>query len=138
MKELQSQGYGTKINSADDVSPAEEHTLWETGALNTENAKGISNIIFLYNCRAFGQRGFKGLADDELRNQILLVSRRDITFCSEGLTKSYRGGLKSRKYGTCTFSHFSNPTNPRYLVPINRYYLSKLPPISLFYIKPVT
>lgn len=140
MKELQSKGFGLKIKSADDVSPAEEKTLWDTGVLNTETAAGTSNILFLYNCTAFGLRGFKEHKD-------LLTSNFEIKYCiqqkkhyilySEGLTKTYRGGLKSKNYSPRTVSHYSDPSNPRDLFPIYQDYLSKLPPNSHFYVKPL-
>ena len=59
MAQLGKEDVGLAINSSDDVSAREEQTLWETGVLCTTNAVGISNILFLYNCIAFGLRGFK-------------------------------------------------------------------------------
>jgi len=56
MKELTNKGIGTKVNRADPVLFQDEEELWNSGVLNVDTAQGLSNSVFLYNCKLFDFR----------------------------------------------------------------------------------
>ena len=55
-KSLLAEGIGTTPKRADPVSHQDEEALWESEAISTTSALGLSNGVYFYNCKVFGFR----------------------------------------------------------------------------------
>ena len=59
LKELTADGKGIHSQSKDPVLADDESKFWDDGIFNIDTAEGLSNIVFFYNCKAFGFRGIQ-------------------------------------------------------------------------------
>ena len=51
IKELGAQGGSIEVKQAKEIIIEEENQLWESGEINFDNAQGLSNGVFFYNCK---------------------------------------------------------------------------------------
>jgi len=53
MKEMTAAGVGVCVKRADPISPDDELRLWNSGVMNMSTSKGLSYVVFFYNCKTF-------------------------------------------------------------------------------------
>ena len=63
MKDLLSNGLGTKVKQADPLLPQDECTIWENGVFGDKCVESLQCMMFFYACKLFRLRGH-----DEHRN----------------------------------------------------------------------
>ena len=97
--------------SADPVSPDDEIRLWNSGVMNMSTSKGLSYVVFFYNCKTFEMRGnmehkyldacqFTFVSSDEASYIGLLFNGWN--------SKTFNGGLEHRRFVPRSIKHFDN------------------------------
>ncbi|XP_070581470.1 uncharacterized protein [Ptychodera flava] len=137
-KELIAEGVGIAVKKADPVTEKDEERLWERGVFNSDTARGLSYIVYFYNCKMFGLR-----AMDEHTN---LEANQFHTGFDENGRKflQYEGRLSK----TCTgnidckakpkvIRQYSDPSNERCVVSIYEQYLALIGFSGRFYRRPM-
>ena len=127
MAKLQGKGLGMQKKQASAISEEDERKMWDSGALNSNDAHGLSKLVYYYNCIYNGMRG----ADE---HQNLTVEQfvfgeengvEKVTFHGR-LEKANQGGLKHRKRKPKKVDTFAQPENQHCPVKVLRFYLSKI------------
>ena len=136
-KQLFSVGIGAHPKRADPILASDEAMLWDRGVLDADTGQGLLNIVYFYNCKAFG---FRAVDEHEhlMHDQYNLAI--DPQTGKETLT--YLGRLSKNQEGTVDcknkpkiITHVSDPTNPRDIVKLFKKYLSFIPSNGRFYRK---
>lgn len=68
IRELLSEGLGTKVRQADPIFPEEGGKIWTRGIFGLDSSQALQYTVFLYNCKIFGLRAF-----NEHRNLEILI-----------------------------------------------------------------
>ena len=110
MKELLTQGIGTKRKQADPILPEDEAVIWDKGVFGMKNGETLQCTIFYYCCKIFGLRGH-----DEHHN--LECSQFHIGEDSRGKyveffgrkSKTFKGGLGQRELHNKRIKHYCEP-----------------------------
>ncbi|XP_019637242.1 PREDICTED: zinc finger MYM-type protein 2-like [Branchiostoma belcheri] len=128
MKELTAQGVGTTKRQADPLTPEDEDTLWATGTVSTKTATGLSNGVFLYNCKIFGLRGMDEHRHLQVEQYAFGVDQtgRYMKFTGR-VSKNVQGGLNHRQVDVKSIKQYADNTNPRCVVHLFESYLNALP-----------
>ena len=136
MKKLTSEGIGVVTKSASPISQEDEEKLWETGTINLNTSFGLSNGVFLYNCKRFGLRAMdehRKLTPEQYSFNIDAVTGRQKMTFNGRLNKNNQGGIKLRNIKLKTIDQFHYPTNPRCAVTLFKHYLECIPKDGVFY-----
>ena len=120
MKELLSQGLGTKIRRADPISDEDEEKLWANGVFGRSSSTTLQYTVFFYNCKLFGLRG-----RDEHRN--LDCAQFEIGNDSTGKflrflgrnNKTFKGGLTHMKLENKDIKHYSHGGKLSHFIPVS-------------------
>lgn len=108
MKELLSNGLGTKVRQADPILPEDEEKIWTRGVFRLDSSQALQYTVFFYDCKIFGLRVF-----DEHRN--LECSQFEIGQHEQGKfirfdfirsCKTYKGGLKHLQLSNKDSKHY--------------------------------
>ena len=144
MKNLQSQGIGSKKRQADVLREDEQELLWQKGLLGDTTPQSLLDTIVFCNGLYFALRS--GKEHRQLRNtpcQIELVEHpgvRPYLKYTEGISKNHPGGLKGRKMKPKVVYQHANLDNPkRCFVALFKRYRELCPqdaPPDAFYLKP--
>ena len=140
MKELTSNGLGVITKSASPITQEDELQLWGTGAISINTSFGLSNGVFLYNCKLFGLRGqdeHRALTREQYIFTMDPVSGRDKLSFYGRLNKNNQGGIKTRKIKPKVIDQYHDPTNPRCAVTLFKRYLEIIPKNGPFYRRPL-
>ena len=113
MKELHAAGIGIGRNSSDPVTLDDELKLWCSGVFNTETAVGISNIVFYYNGKLFGVRGFQEHVNSQASQFVVCEDQQqNVRFVkyTPAQRKNSQGGLKNKKAMQDPIRHYEHKT----------------------------
>ena len=100
MKRLRSTGLGVEVKKAEPISVDEEEQMWQCGALGNDNPQVLLQTLFHLIGVHFALRS--GSEHWRLRHknsqlQLLLDDNQPCLVYNEDVSKTFQGGLKSRK-----------------------------------------
>ena len=99
MKDLTAEGVGTVKNKTQPVLKEDEQKLWDTNVFNIHTSVGLTNIVFFYNCKAFGFRGMDEhatLRTDQFTIQTQPGTGLKLLEYTGRVCKNVQGGLRQR------------------------------------------
>ena len=137
-KTLLAKGIGTTPKRAGPISHTDEEALWESGAISTSSALGLSNGVYFYNCKIFGFR----CKDEHVELQSEQYSfgteedGRQFIQYNGRLSKTMTGKMECKSTPR-EIRHYAQPSNPRCVVSLFRTYLALIPPKGRFYKRPL-
>ena len=108
MKDLLSNGLGTKVKQAEPILPEDECVIWEKGVFGDKSAESLQCTMFFYACKLFGLRGHdehRGLTCE----QFVLgsdIHGKYVEF-NGWSSKTYKGGLRDLELPNKRFRHYS-------------------------------
>ena len=114
IKELSSNGIGVHVRKAEPFSYDEKETLWQTGALGTDEPEQLFNTLLFLIGKCFCIRG--GQEHRALKaSQFIVIpatnrEREKLQFTGF-VDKTRQGGLKHRKFGARLVEHHAIEEN---------------------------
>ncbi len=115
MKRLRATGLGVNIKKAEPITAEEEETLWEHGALGDADPVTLLNTLFYLIGVNFALRS--GKEHRRLRHnpsQILLQDGDEPRLVyKEDISKTFQGGLKTRKVNPKVVTYYKRNDQPR-------------------------
>ena len=142
MKQLLSQGVGTKKKQAEPILASDEELLWEKGLLGDKDPQCLLDTIVwmcgLYFALRSGQE-HRSLRPDQIE---LVEAPGQTPYLKyyEDVSKNNPGGLKHRKVQSKSVVHYANSDQSRCFVRLYKLYCSKCPinrPENAFYLTPL-
>ena len=143
MKELSSNGIGVQLRKAEPFSYDEEETLWQTGALGTDESEQLLNTLLFLIGKSSCIRG--GQEHGALKaSQFIVIpatnrEREKLRFTGF-VDKTHQGGLKHRKFGARVVEHHAiEEKAERCVVHVFKKYMTnrhKNSPCDVLYLKP--
>ena len=116
MKQLQSQGEGSKMKQAEMLTEEEENTLWEKGYLGDATPQSLLDTMVFYNGLYFALRSGKERCQLQSRPcqiQVIETSgQRAYLKHVEDVSKNHPGGLKGRNITPKVVLHHANSDRP--------------------------
>ena len=131
-------GIGARIVHKDSVTPEDEERLWSSGIFNTRSAKGLSYIVFFYNCKLFGFRGKDEHCELETSQFSFGQDERKCSYMDfYGRTSKTVTGAFSCNSKPKVIRQFEDKSNPLDVVSIYEQYINCLSTKGRFYRRPL-